>query len=89
METPPLDIFATKGAEYIFVVGFLLALIFFWRILYPPKKSAASLLGNRRSSQKRAKIIFGRRARRAIRAILHRIIKMIRRERLHLSRAVA
>ncbi len=42
MGTPPLDIFATKGVEYIFAVGFLLTLIFFWRILYPPKKPAAS-----------------------------------------------
>jgi hypothetical protein len=39
MEPPALDIFATKGTEYIFVVCFLLLLIFFWRFLYPPRKT--------------------------------------------------
>ncbi|MBN1570922.1 MAG: glycine cleavage system protein H [Acidobacteria bacterium] len=38
METAGIDIFATKGMEYLFVIGFLLLLIFFWRLLYPPKE---------------------------------------------------
>jgi glycine cleavage system H lipoate-binding protein len=34
VETPGyVDIFATKGIEYLFIVGFLLSLIFFWRYL--------------------------------------------------------
>ncbi|NOZ62984.1 MAG: glycine cleavage system protein H [Calditrichaeota bacterium] len=28
-----VDIFATKGIEYLLVIGFLIALIFFWRVL--------------------------------------------------------
>lgn len=38
METSGIEIFATKGAEYIFVIGFLLLLIFFWRFLNAPGK---------------------------------------------------
>ncbi len=38
METRYIEIFATKGAEYIFVIGFLLLLIFFWRFLNAPGK---------------------------------------------------
>ncbi len=38
METSCIEIFATKGAEYLFVIGFLLLLIFFWRFLCTPDK---------------------------------------------------
>lgn len=33
-----VDLFATKGIEYILVIGFLLALIIFWRYLNSPAK---------------------------------------------------
>ena len=34
METSGIDIFATKGIEYILILCFLLLLTFFWRLLY-------------------------------------------------------
>lgn len=33
-----VDIFATKGIEYLLVLGFLLALVAFWRILNKPQR---------------------------------------------------
>jgi glycine cleavage system H lipoate-binding protein len=39
METTGIEIFATKGTEYIFVICFLLLLILFWRVLYPSNES--------------------------------------------------
>jgi hypothetical protein len=35
METTGIEIFTTKGAEYVLAIGFLLLLIVFWRLLYP------------------------------------------------------
>jgi len=35
-----VDIFATKGIEYLLVIGFLGLLVFFWRFLVTPSKSA-------------------------------------------------
>ena len=37
-----VDIFATKGIEYLFVMGFLLTLIVFWRFLNRPSVRAGS-----------------------------------------------
>jgi len=37
-----VDIFATKGIEYLFVLGFLLVLILFWRLLNPPQQVAVA-----------------------------------------------
>jgi glycine cleavage system H lipoate-binding protein len=42
MENAGIEIFATKGTEYLFVIGFLLLLICFWRLLYPPQKPATA-----------------------------------------------
>ena len=33
-----IDIFATKGLEYLLVIGFFLLLVGFWRLLSVPKK---------------------------------------------------
>jgi glycine cleavage system H lipoate-binding protein len=41
MEAAGVEIFATKGAEYVFVIGFLLLLIFFWRFLNQTGKRAS------------------------------------------------
>lgn len=38
METSCIEIFATKGSEYIFILLFLLLLVFFWRFLNAPGK---------------------------------------------------
>lgn len=35
-----VDMFATKGIEYLLILGFLLALVFFWRFLNKPAKAA-------------------------------------------------
>jgi len=35
-ESIPVDLFATKGIEYILVIGFLFALLFFWQVLRRP-----------------------------------------------------
>jgi glycine cleavage system H lipoate-binding protein len=35
-----VDQFATKGVEYLLVIGFLVALVLFWRFLNPPGRSA-------------------------------------------------
>jgi glycine cleavage system H protein len=35
-----VDIFATKGIEYLLVIGFLLLFIFFWRYLSRPQKGS-------------------------------------------------
>ena len=35
-----VDIFDTKGIEYLFVIGYLLILILFWRLLKHPQKAA-------------------------------------------------
>lgn len=35
-----VDIFATKGMEYIFILGFLVALIFFWRFLHRAEEAS-------------------------------------------------
>jgi glycine cleavage system H protein len=42
-----VDIFATKGIEYLFIVAFLLSLIFFWRYLNSSKKLAPAISGQR------------------------------------------
>jgi len=36
-----VDIFATKGIEYLFILFFLLSLLFFWKHLHPPVKTLA------------------------------------------------
>lgn len=41
MENEYVDIFATKGIEYLLVIAFLLTLMFFWRILNKPKTLVA------------------------------------------------
>lgn len=39
MEGPEyVDIFATKGIEYLLVIGFLLTLVYFWRLLNRPAR---------------------------------------------------
>jgi glycine cleavage system H protein len=44
METSSyVDIFASKGIEYLFVIGFLLLLIFFWRYLFSSPRTAATV----------------------------------------------
>jgi glycine cleavage system H protein len=40
-----VDIFATKGIEYIFIIGFLLLLVFFWRFLASLTKRVAQAPG--------------------------------------------
>jgi glycine cleavage system H protein len=35
-----IDIFATKGIEYLLVIGFLMVFILFWRVLSTPAKAA-------------------------------------------------
>ncbi len=49
------DIYATKGIEYLLVLGFLLLLLFFWRLLHEPApdgrkggllRSALSVIGS-------------------------------------------
>jgi glycine cleavage system H lipoate-binding protein len=37
-----VDIFATKGAEYILIFGFFIALVFFWRFLNRSRRSTHS-----------------------------------------------
>lgn len=39
-----IDIFATKGAEYLFCGGFLLVLVVFWKLLNPPVPAARRAL---------------------------------------------
>ena len=50
METfSKLDIFATKGTEYLFVIGYLMILIIFWRIAnkqFRIKEQALNVIGN-------------------------------------------
>jgi hypothetical protein len=44
MNTPAhIDIFATKGSEYIFVLIFLIALIFFWKFLHRTEEHSQSV----------------------------------------------
>ncbi len=51
MQTPVyVDLFATKGIEYLLVIGFLLALAFFWRFLNKGTRPAAGMHGAGRSS---------------------------------------
>jgi hypothetical protein len=38
-----IDIFATKGPEYIFVLIFLIALIFFWKFLHRSEESSQAV----------------------------------------------
>jgi glycine cleavage system H lipoate-binding protein len=38
-ESIPVDIFATKGAEYLLVIFFLAALVLFWRYMQRPARS--------------------------------------------------
>ncbi len=42
-----VDIFASKGIEYLFVVGFLLSLIFFWRYLNASKGPTPAIANQR------------------------------------------
>ena len=37
-----VDIFATKGLEYLIVIGFLVTLVLFWRALNKPAVAAAN-----------------------------------------------
>lgn len=37
-----VDIFATKGVEYLLVIGFLVVLVFFWRFLNSPSPETVS-----------------------------------------------
>ncbi|HSG80716.1 MAG TPA: glycine cleavage system protein H [Gemmatimonadota bacterium] len=41
------DIFATKGIEYLIVIGYLVVLIVFWRMLSQPRAGERSPLGER------------------------------------------
>lgn len=51
MQTPAyVDLFATKGIEYLLVIGFLLALAFFWRFLNKGTRPTAGMHGARRLS---------------------------------------
>ncbi len=43
METASIDIFATKGIEYLLILGFLFLLIFFWRFLNRSKEPVNDL----------------------------------------------
>lgn len=45
-----VDIFATKGIEYLVVIFFLVALIFFWRFLNKPGKAALINMAQKRSN---------------------------------------
>lgn len=47
MEPLPVDLFATKGVEYVLVLAFLAALILFWRLLTRPPASARRSEGPR------------------------------------------
>lgn len=38
-----VDLYATKGAEYLLVIGFLLALVLFWRYLNHPARGARTV----------------------------------------------
>lgn len=42
-----VDIFATKGLEYLAVIAFLITLIIFWRFLNRPAKAAVSVIPER------------------------------------------
>ncbi len=46
---PPVnaDLFATKGAEYLLVIGFLIALIVYWRLLARPSRSLTEVAPGR------------------------------------------
>jgi glycine cleavage system H lipoate-binding protein len=46
---PPVntDLFATKGAEYLLVIGFLIALIVYWRFLARPVRSLTEVAPGR------------------------------------------
>ncbi len=46
-----VDIFASKGIEYLFVIGFLLLLIFFWRFLFSPSRTAPAVHGQQSVQQ--------------------------------------
>ncbi len=45
-----VDLFATKGIEYLLVIGFLLALAFFWRLLNRETRPTTRMHGAGRSS---------------------------------------
>ena len=42
-----VDLFATKGIEYIFILGFLGILVFFWKAINPEKKSGLAMIANK------------------------------------------
>ena len=42
-----VDLFATKGIEYIFILGFLGILVFFWKAINPEKKSSLAMVANK------------------------------------------
>jgi hypothetical protein len=46
-----VDLFATKGIEYILVIGFLFALVLFWRLLNRPSEWSGSPVVTRPSSR--------------------------------------
>jgi glycine cleavage system H lipoate-binding protein len=52
MQMPGADLFATKGIEYLLVIGFLLILAPFWRLLVKPRpgRQALTLTGVREPS---------------------------------------
>ncbi len=44
-----IDIFATKGVEYLIVIAYLLLLVGFWYVLAGPERQEARLLVRRRT----------------------------------------
>lgn len=49
MQAIPYDMFATKGVEYLLVIGFLGALVLFWRLLKRPAGAEPDVAGTRSS----------------------------------------
>ena len=50
-----VDIFATKGMEYIFILGFIVILVFFWKFLNRAGRKARPDAGNGEAVQQRFK----------------------------------
>jgi hypothetical protein len=42
-----VDIFATKGLEYLLVIGFLITLVLFWRLLNRPVTAATAKIAEK------------------------------------------
>src|SRR5574341_482202 len=43
----PVDLFATKGTEYLIVIGYLVLLVGFWRLLWAPGAARAAAVAAR------------------------------------------